>query len=83
MDRTKNKIAWVLPGGGGRCVYSAGACFAAHKLGLPDPDMIIASSGSFRPEKINSKNLVSDDCVKKSCEFETSWKNIGFGLFDR
>jgi predicted patatin/cPLA2 family phospholipase len=38
--------AWVFPGGGSHGAYTAGAVIALHTLGVPEPDIIIASSGS-------------------------------------
>ena len=40
------KTAWILPGGGAHAAYTAGAVVAAHDAGLPEPEIIIASSGS-------------------------------------
>ena len=40
------KTAWILPGGGSHSAYTAGALLAVHQLGLPDPNIAIASSGS-------------------------------------
>jgi predicted patatin/cPLA2 family phospholipase len=41
----KGKIIWVLPGGGNQASYSCGSLFAAKKMKIPNPDIIVASSG--------------------------------------
>lgn len=42
----RRKLALVMPGGGMRCVYGAGAMTAlVEEYGLTEPDIIIASSG--------------------------------------
>ncbi len=48
VDKKMQKsVAMVMPGGGMRCAYSAGATVAlAREFGLCEPGMILASSGS-------------------------------------
>lgn len=41
----KLKTVWIIPGGGARSVYTAGAVVAINYLKLPKPDIIIAASG--------------------------------------
>lgn len=41
----KVKTVWVFPGGGNQAAYACGACAAAKDLGIPAPEVIIASSG--------------------------------------
>lgn len=41
-----DKVAWILPGGAARTVYTAGVLFALGTKKFPRPDMIIACSGS-------------------------------------
>jgi predicted patatin/cPLA2 family phospholipase len=41
----REKIVWVLSGGGNQASYSCGSLFAVKKMKIPNPDIIVASSG--------------------------------------
>lgn len=40
-----DKVAWILPGGGGRAAITAGEIYASRKSAIPRPNFIVAGSG--------------------------------------